>query len=130
MARYGREEQAVPRRCTIRARIRATVTSCFQELRSRQGGKGNPAASLDALVVATLTRHQVRETGARARAMLNILLDLPHALTAKGQMCTWYCRFAAGNAGRHFGLDLVQSVGRESQPTLWTKAATDSFVLL
>ena len=82
MARYGREEQAVALRCTIRARIRATVTLCLPELRSRQRGKGTSCRPLDARAVATLTRHQVRETGSRARAMLSSPASIAHTLAA------------------------------------------------
>ena len=99
MARYGREEQAVALRCTIRARIRATVTLCFPELRSRQRGRGTSCRPLDARVVATLTRHQVRETGSRARAMLSspaslaartwcMLTHLPELLSARIPLCS------------------------------------------
>ena len=86
-------------RCTIRARIRATVTLCFPELRSRQRGKGPPCRPLDARVVATLTRHQVHEIGSRARAMLSspaslaartwcMLTHLPELLSARIPLCS------------------------------------------
>ena len=71
MAKYGLEEQAVALEMHNQGSIRATVTLGFPELRSRRGGKGHSCCGLDACVVATLTRHQVRETGARARVMLS-----------------------------------------------------------
>ena len=55
---------------------------CFPELRSRQRGKETSCRPLDARVVATLTRHQVRETGSRARAMLSSPASIAHTLAA------------------------------------------------
>ena len=71
MARYGLEEQAVAREMHNQGSNQGQSYLCFPELRSRQRGNGTSCRPLDARVVATLTRHQVRETGTRARVMLS-----------------------------------------------------------
>ena len=82
MARYGLEEQAVPREMHNQGSNQGQSYLCFPELRSRQRGKETSCRLLDARVVATLTRHQVRETGARPVPCSAALLVLPHTLAA------------------------------------------------